>query len=55
MCLLSEQPQVETGFEAYGLALLTRVLSVPTGEAKQLFKDCAKEVRERIVHSYFHV
>ncbi|KAA8914987.1 TAM domain methyltransferase [Sphaerosporella brunnea] len=46
---------VESGFEAYGLALLTRVLSLPTEEAKQLFEDCKKEVMNRTVHSYFHI
>jgi hypothetical protein len=43
---------LESGFEAYGLALFTRTLSMPLPEAKQLIADCKTEVSGRKVHSY---
>ncbi|KAI5805719.1 S-adenosyl-L-methionine-dependent methyltransferase [Geopyxis carbonaria] len=43
---------LETGFEAYGMALLTRVLGMKRDEVAQLIKECQKEVRERSVHCY---
>jgi hypothetical protein len=42
----------ETGFEAYGLVLLTRVLGIPIDEVKQLIDDCRAEVRGRKLHGY---
>jgi len=42
----------ESGFEAYGLALFTRVLGMDVVEIKKLIKECQREVRERKVHAY---
>jgi len=44
---------VNTGFEAYGLGLLTRVLDMDADTAKKLFVDCAQEVQDRSVHGYY--
>jgi len=42
----------ESGFEAHGLALLTRVLGMPIGEVKQLISDCIAEIRGKKFHAY---
>lgn len=42
----------ETGFEALGLALMTRVLGMDAGEADDLIQQCRKEGRGRRVHVY---
>lgn len=47
------QLMVNTGFEAYGLGLLTRVLGMDVEEARKLFADCAQEVQKRSVHGYY--
>jgi len=47
--------RVQTGFEAYGLGLLTRILGMSVAEARQLFEDCNEEVRSRSVHGYFNM
>jgi len=42
----------QSGFSAYGLALLTRVLDIPSAEVEALFVDCHAEVNSRKVHAY---
>jgi len=39
-----------TGFEAYALALLTRVLDMPLDEVVKLVEDTKLEVTERRIH-----
>jgi hypothetical protein len=41
-----------TGFEAYGLALLTRALGMEVDEVKKLTGQCEAEVMGRKVHAY---
>jgi hypothetical protein len=43
---------METAFEAYGLALFTRVLNMDPKEAKELCAVAWKEVQGHKVHSY---
>lgn len=45
--------RIQTGFEAYGLGLLTRFLGMSPADAKQLFQDCENEVKSKSVHGYF--
>lgn len=42
----------ETGFEAFGLALLTRVLGMELEVVKELIDQSKKEVKSRKVHAY---
>ncbi|KAI5816918.1 S-adenosyl-L-methionine-dependent methyltransferase [Pyronema omphalodes] len=42
----------DSGFEAHGLALLTRFLDMDVKEVKKLIEDCRAEVRSRKVHGY---
>jgi hypothetical protein len=46
------QLSAESGFEAYGLALFTRVLGMDLEEFQRLVADCKAEVRGKRVHSY---
>jgi hypothetical protein len=43
---------MESGFEAYGLALFTRVLNMDPKEAKELCAAAWKDVQGRKVHMY---
>lgn len=43
---------VETGAEAYGLALLTRVLKMDEGTVKKFIEDFKREINGGAVHSY---
>lgn len=47
-CLLT----AENAFEAFGLALLTRVLGMPIEDVRQLIEDTKKDARNRKIHSY---
>jgi len=42
----------ESGFEAFGLALLTRVLGMKTEEIQELIRESKEEVLTRKVHAY---
>ncbi|KAI5844349.1 S-adenosyl-L-methionine-dependent methyltransferase [Tricharina praecox] len=42
----------QSGFSAYGLALLTRVLNMPSEEVYALFGQCNVEVNSKKVHAY---
>lgn len=42
----------ETGFEALGLAFLTRVLGMGREEVEALIQRCKNEVKSRKVHGY---
>lgn len=42
----------QSGFSAYGLALLTRVLNMPSEEVDALFRQCNVEVNSKKVHAY---
>jgi len=42
----------ESGFEAYGIALLTRVLGMDVKEAQDLIEGCKMECRNRKIHGY---
>ena len=42
----------EDGFEAIGMAFLTRVLEMPIEEVDELIKAAKKESRSRQIHSY---
>ena len=42
----------ETGFEAYSLALFTRVLNFTVEEAHERFEAAKKEMRNRKIHGY---
>lgn len=42
----------EKGFEAFGLALLTRVLEMDLKEAQELITQAKKESKSRKIHSY---
>ena len=42
----------ESGFEAHGLALLTRVLGMEVAKVKALIDGCRAEMRSRKVHGY---
>lgn len=44
--------QAESGFEAYGMALFTRVLGMDSEEAAKVVKGGLTECRDRKVHSY---
>ncbi|RPB10755.1 S-adenosyl-L-methionine-dependent methyltransferase [Morchella conica CCBAS932] len=46
------QLNAESGFEAYGMALFTRVLGMPAEEAEAVVKAAEREVKNRKVHSY---
>ncbi|KAI5842817.1 S-adenosyl-L-methionine-dependent methyltransferase [Tricharina praecox] len=48
MCLLS----CETGYEAYGMAFLTRILGMENEDALKLCKDALEAVRNKRVHVY---
>lgn len=48
MCLLN----CETGYEAYGMAFLTRILEMDTDVALKLCRDALEGVRDRSVHTY---
>jgi hypothetical protein len=43
---------MDTAFEAYGLALFTRVLNMDPKEAKELCAAAWKDVTDRKVHGY---
>jgi hypothetical protein len=43
---------MESGFEAYGLALFTRVLGMDAKEGKELCAAAWKDVQGRKVHMY---
>ncbi|KAF8543378.1 S-adenosyl-L-methionine-dependent methyltransferase [Trichophaea hybrida] len=47
----------ETGFEAYGMAALTRILEMPKEEASKVFVNALKGVKNKNHHTYnlFHV
>ncbi|KAI5806111.1 S-adenosyl-L-methionine-dependent methyltransferase [Geopyxis carbonaria] len=45
----------ETGFEAYGLGLFTRVLKLPLEQAKDLCKAASDDLKNRHVHPYNYV
>ena len=42
---------IEDGFEAIGMAFLTRVLEMPIKEVGELIKAAKKESRSRQIHS----
>jgi hypothetical protein len=42
----------QSGFEAFGMALLTRVLELDPDRVTKLFDDCNAEVASRKIHSY---
>lgn len=42
----------ENAFEAYGLALLTRVLGMPVDDVEALVEGAKKEARSRKTHAY---
>jgi len=46
------QLSADSGFEAYGLALFTRVLGMKLEEFHRLVADCKAEVRGKKVHAY---
>lgn len=43
---------LESGFEAYGMALLTRVLGMDVEDVNKLIADCKAEVKSRKIHAY---
>ena len=43
---------LESGFEAYGMALLTRVLGMHVEDVNKLIADCKAEVKSRKIHAY---
>ena len=43
----------EDGFEAFGMALLTRTLGMDVVEVKELIAGAKKESRSKSVHSYW--
>lgn len=47
-CLLT----AENAFEAFSLALLTRVLEMPIEEVQKLIEGTKKDSRNRKIHSY---
>lgn len=42
----------ETGFEAYSLALFTRVLGLSVEDAKERFEAAKRDMRDRRIHAY---
>lgn len=42
----------ESGFEALGMAFLTRLLGMDAEEVKTLVEGCKKEAKSRKVHAY---
>lgn len=42
----------ESGFEALGIAIFTRVLGMSEEECRRIIDDCVEEVRSGKVHSY---
>jgi hypothetical protein len=42
----------ETGFEAYGLLSMTRLLGMSEEEAKKVCKDAFAMLKDRHVHAY---
>jgi hypothetical protein len=42
----------ETGFEAYGMAALTRVLGMKKEDAQKVFADAVKGVKNKNHHTY---
>jgi len=46
------QLMMESGFEAYSLALFTHSLRMDPTEVQKLIKDCKAELRTRKVHAY---
>jgi hypothetical protein len=45
----------ESGFEAYGLALMTRAMGMKIDDVKSLIEDVKVEYRSRKVHGYVYV
>ncbi|KAF8250897.1 S-adenosyl-L-methionine-dependent methyltransferase [Wilcoxina mikolae CBS 423.85] len=43
---------IETGCEAFGMALLTRIGGMPPEEAKQLCSDALKDVKDKRIHMF---
>lgn len=43
---------LDTGLEAYGMALFTRVLGRSREEMEKLFENARKEVMQKKVHAY---
>ena len=51
MWALTER-KCESGYEAYGMAFLTRILEMDTDAALKLCRDALEGVRDRNVHTY---
>jgi len=46
---------METGLEAYGMALMTKALGADPAEIRKMAEDTVAEVKSRKVHAYVHI
>lgn len=46
---------LETGLEAYGMAMITKALGVDNDEVKKVCQEVVEEVKRRKVHAYVYM